>query len=205
MKKIFNGLLWLLLIFSLSGCAEPAANGSTSTDDAAQKIEIMIDGVKKTADTSPLISAAFTSEHLVLSYLSEKDDVQFSVSAFMQDLKPGSFQVYECKSASQCDAGVPDNNQLAVYGPFPKEPMPPLNLFRTAYYAPRLGLQPLMFVIASVRDEQEPGNPFKTKRIEGYFKGSLAYAEQQRGGYEWRVVGAPVQVDGNFNLLCSMR
>lgn len=94
---------------------------------------------------------------------------------------------------------------MAQFGPYPKDPMPQLNLFRTAYNAPKLGLQPLTLIITSVTDEQQKGNPFKTKRIEGQFSGSLAYIEQQQGGYDWHVVGKTTQINGNFNVLCSIR
>ncbi|HEY6901046.1 MAG TPA: hypothetical protein VI233_10400 [Puia sp.] len=140
----------------------------------------------------------------MLGYLSEKDDVQFTVSAYMQDLKEGSYQVYDCNSASECNDQVPDNNQTVLYGPSVKDPVPPSNLFRIAYYAPKLGLQPLTLVITSVKDEQQAGNPFKTKRVEGHFSGGLAAVEQEKGGYEWHVVKA-TKVEGVFSVICSMR
>ena len=40
--------------------------------------------------------------HLGFSILSEKNDISFMFSAFMADLKPGTFQVWSCKSASTC-------------------------------------------------------------------------------------------------------
>lgn len=205
MKRIFNKSLSILLILSLLSCKESATKENRSDGDTTQKIELVIDGNKKTADPTPVISSAYTSFHFLLGYLSDKDDIQFSITAYMQDLKIGSYQVYDCKSASECNEKMPDNNQLALFGPYPKDPMPPLSLFRIAYYAPRLGLNPLTLIITSITDEQQKGNPFKTKRIEGRFSGSLADVEQQPGGYEWHVVGKTTQITGNFNVFCSIR
>lgn len=204
MKKIINTTLTLLLVLSQLSCQEAASKDNPPTGNSTQNIELIIDGTKKTADPAAVISAAFTSAHFMLGYLSDKDDLQFSVSAFMQDVKPGTYQVYDCKSAGECDDKMPDNNQIAMFGPYPKDPMPALNLFRTAYYAPTLGLQPLTLTITSVTDEQQEGNPFKTKRITGKFSGNLADVEQQQGGYDWHVVKTS-QLNGSFNVLCSMR
>ena len=205
MKKIFNKSLSLLLILSLLSCGGATTKENQSTEDIAQKLELVIDGNKKTADPAPVISSAYTSAHLMLGYLSDKEDIQFSLSAYMQDLKIGTYQVYQCESVSVCDENAPDNNQIALFGPYPKAPLPPLNLSRTAYNAPKLGLSPLTLTVTSVKDEQQKGNPFKTKRVEGHFSGSLAYVEQEQGGYEWHVVGKTTQVNGNFNVFCSIR
>ena len=205
MKKMFNRSLSLLLALSLLSCKDSTTKGNQSSDDTAQKMELVIDGNKKTGDPTPVISSAFTSSHLVLGYLSDKEDIQVSISAYMQDLKIGSYQVYDCKSASECNENVPDNNQIAMYGPYPKDPMPPLNLFRIAYYAPQLGLKPLTLIITSVTDEQQAGNPFKTKRIKGQFSGTLANVEQEQGGYNYHIVGKTTQINGDFNVLCSLR
>jgi hypothetical protein len=205
MKKIFKKSLSLLLALSLLSCKESTTKGNRSGGDIDQKIELVVDGNKKTVDPAPVISSTYTSSHLMLSYLSDKDDIQFTISAYMQDLKVGSHQVYDCKSASECNEKVPDNNQIALYGPYPKDPMPPVNLFRVAYYAPKLGLTPLILVITSITDEQQLGNPFKTKRIKGQFNGSLAYVEQQQGGYDYHVVGKTTRIDGNFDMFCNIR
>lgn len=202
MKNTVHSLLALSLIALLFGCN---GAGTNKKGDATQQLSLSVDGDKKTADPAPVISAAFTSGHLVLGYLSEKDDVQLSISAFIQDLKAGTYQVYDCKAASECNESMPDNNQMTLYGPYPRDKMPAPNLFRIAYNAPKLGLTPLTLTIASVADEQQAGNPFTTKRIQGQFNGSLAYVEQQPGGYDWHVVGKPTEVKGSFNVLCSMR
>ncbi|THU38286.1 hypothetical protein FAM09_16555 [Niastella caeni] len=203
MKKIFDRSLFLLLTLSFLSCKESTTKENRSNGD--QKIELMADGIKKTLDPAPLITTAYTNSHFMLSYLSEKDDIQFTISAYMQDLKPGSYQVYDCKSASECDdEKVPDNNQIALYGPYPKNPPPPVNLSRVAYYAPRLGLKPLTLVITSITDEQQLGNPFKTKRIKGQFNGSLAHVERQQGGYDYYVVGKTTPIDGNFEMFCTI-
>ena len=205
MKKIFNRSLLLLLALSLLSCKESTTKGDLSGGDVAQKLELMVDGNKKTVDPTLVILSTYTSSHCMLSYFSDKDDIQFSISAYMQDLKIGSYQVYDCKSASECNEKVPDNNQIATYGPYPKDPMPSIHLFRTAYYAPKLGLTPLTLVITSITDEQQAGNPFKTKRIKGQFSGSLADVEQQQGGYDWHIVGKTTRIDGNFDMFCSIR
>ncbi len=204
MKKLFNQSLLLLLTLSLFSCTGPTPKADQSGSDTAQKMALEIDGNNKTTDPAPLISPAFSSAHFMLGYLSEKDDIQFTLSTYMQDLKPGTYQVYECTSAAECDDKVPDNNQIALFGPYPKDPMPPINLSRTAYHAPKLGLTPLMLVITSVADEQQAGNPFKTKRVKGQFSGTLACVERQQDN-NWLIVGKTTQVNGTFDVLCSMR
>jgi len=207
MKKLFNQSLFLVLILSTLSCKGPTAkgNGNGSASDLTQKITLLVDGTKRTTDPEPVISSSFTSTYFLLGYLSDKDDIQFSLTAYMQDLKIGSYQVYECISVPECTGPVPENIQKALFGPYPKDPMPALNLFRSAYNAPSLGLKPLTLVISSVTDEQQAGNPFKTKRIKGKFNGSLAYVEQQQGGYEHHIVGKTTQIDGEFDVICSMR
>jgi hypothetical protein len=49
------------------------------------------------------------------------------------------------------------------------------------------------------------GNPCKTKRIKGNFSDNLAYVEQLPGGYDWHVVGKTTQIEGNFDMFCSLR
>jgi hypothetical protein len=204
MKNIFNRSLSLLLTLSLLSCHESTTKENRSGGDIAQKMEFEIDGIKKTVDPTPITTSSYTNSHFILSYLSDKDDIQFAISAYMQELKIGSYEVYDCKSASECNDKVPDNNQIAMFAPYPRNPMPPINLSRTAYYAPRLGLKPLTLVITSIADEQQAGNPNKTKRIKGHFKGNLAYVEQQRGGYDYFVVGKTSLIDGKFEMFCSI-
>lgn len=209
MKNLFDGCLFVLLVLLFVGCKESTTaatvTGGEISQGAIQQMELVIDGNKKTTDDAALITPGFTGQHFTLSYLSEKEDVQFSISSYMQELRPGSYEVYECKAGGECDDKFPDNNQIALFGPYPKDPMPAMNLFRTAYYAPKLGLNPLTLIITSVKDEQQAGNPFKTKRVEGRFSSMMAYAEQEKGGYEWHVVGKETKVEGSFNVLCSMR
>jgi hypothetical protein len=89
MKKIFNKSLSLLLTLSLLSCKESTTKENRSNGDITQKIELVIDGNKKTADPTPVISSAYTGFHLVLGYLGDKDDISFSMSSYMQDLKIG--------------------------------------------------------------------------------------------------------------------
>ncbi|MBO9632427.1 MAG: hypothetical protein J7578_04870 [Chitinophagaceae bacterium] len=205
MKKLINRSFPVVLMLSFFSCKDAAKQKTQLNRGSAPSVELKVDGVKKTEDPAPVISSAYTSSYLLLSYLSEKDDIQFSISAYMPDLKPGTFQVYDCKSASECGDKMPDNQQTALYGPFIKDPMPALNLFRSAYYAPKLGLSPLTFTITSVTDEQQAGNPFKTKRIQGKLNGVLAFVEQQSGRNDWHIVGKTTQIEGNFNVLSSIR
>lgn len=205
MIKIFYKPLSLLLALSLLSCKGPASEENRSGEEVGQKIELMIDGNKRSLDPAPIITAGYAEAHFMLGYLSDKDDLQFTITAYAQDLKTGSYQVYDCKSASECNENVPDNNQSAFYGPYPKDPMPPTNLFRVAYYAPKLGLKPLTLVITSVTDEQQAGNPIKTKRVKGKFSGILANVEQQPGGYDYYIAGKTSQVEGSFDVFCSIR
>ena len=202
---MLNKALIPLLTLSLLSCKGPASKEDKAGSDTGQKIEILVDGTKKTLDPSPILTAAYTGAHFVLGYLSDKDDLQFSISAYMPALQVGSYQVYVCTSPSECGEKVPDNNQFAILGPYPKDPMPPLNLFRSAYTVPKLGLTPLTLIVTSITDEQQAGNPFKTKRVKGKFSGSLADVEQQQGGYDWYIVGKTTRTEGSFDLLCSMR
>jgi hypothetical protein len=204
MKKTLTRSLLLLLILSQLGCKDVTSKANSDAGDNTQKVELTVDGVKKPLDPTTLISSTHTNSHLMLTAMSEKDDIQFGISAYMQELKVGSYEVYDCKSASECGDQKPDNNQLAMYGPYPKNPMPPVSMYRVAYYAPKLALKPLTLVITSIADEQQPGNPFKTKRIKGHFSGNLAYVEQQKGGYHWFVVKTS-QVEGSFNVLSNQR
>lgn len=184
-------------------CQGPTIKNNQPARDNAQKFELLVDGNKKSADPEPVITAAFSQAHLMLGYMSEKEDVQFTISAYLQDLKPGIYQVYDCKSASECGEAMPDNNQIAMYGPFPKDPMPALNLFRIAYYAPDLGLKPLTLTITAVTDETQAGNPRVKKRVEGKFSSTMANVEQVPGGSAYHIVGKTTQVEGSFSLLCS--
>lgn len=200
-----GSLLSLLFVLSIFSCKGPATKDDPSKGDTTQKITLLVDGHPKTTDPAPIISCGYTGAHLVLGYLSDKDDIQLSISAYMADLKGGSYQVYECTSAAECNEQVPDNNQIVLFGPYPKDPMPPMNLFRTGYFAPSLGLNPLTFVVTSITDEQQQGNPFKTKRIKGQFSGSLAYIEKQQGSDDWHIVGKTTRINGSFDVFCSIR
>jgi hypothetical protein len=213
---MFNRFLFPSLIVVLCACNNPAPGGMSGevqngqpkievSGSDKQKMELSVDGSIVTKDPTPLISSAFMGSRLILSYMSEKDDIQFSVSAHMAELVAGSYQVYNCKAASECDETAPDNNQNATYGPYPKNPLPPASAFRIAYYAPKLGLKPLTLVISSVKDEAQPGNPYKTRRIEGQLTGDLAHVEQEQGGYAWHVAGNTTKIIGSFSVLCSMR
>jgi hypothetical protein len=204
MKKMFNKSLLLLLVLSQVSCKESASKEKRYAGDNTQRIELKIDGNKRPLDPTAIISSTHTNAHLMLLALSEKDDIQLGISAYMQELKIGSYQVYDCKAAGECDDKMPDNNQFAIYGPGVKNQVPSVSLSRTAYYAPKLGLKPLTLVISSIADEKQAGNPFMTKRIKGQFSGNLAYAERQKGGYDWFVVKT-TQVDGSFDLLCNIR
>ena len=56
--------------------------------------------------------------------------------------------------------------------------MVPVNLLRTAYNAPELGLKPLTLIISSVTDEQQAGVPFTNKRVKGQFNSLMAYVKK---------------------------
>ena len=150
------------------------------------------------------MSLSFIAQtHLGFAILSEKNDLQFQFTAFLTDLKPGTYTVWDCKSASSCTQEEDDKNQSAGLAPYPKDPMPPLNLSRTAYNAPDLGLQPLTLTIASVTDDQQEGMPYKTKRVKGHYSGVLAYVEKGDAG--WKIVGNTTKVDGSFDMYCGIR
>lgn len=198
-NKLFT---FLLLTCCLSGCGQ---SNVTSQDIANnQTVEISVDNKKYNISTDDIFSSSYVGQtHLVFAVLSEKNDITFKFSAFMSDLKPGTFQVWDCKSASTCTQEEDDKNQNSIFGPYPKIPMVPVNLSRTAYNAPKLGLKPLTLIISSVTDEQQVGN-LKTKRIKGQFNGILAYVERQQDR-SWKIIGKTTNIEGKFDMFCNIR
>ncbi|MGC4104698.1 hypothetical protein [Ferruginibacter sp.] len=197
-------LVFLFFSTSFFGCGQSNATSQDKTNND-QSFEISIDNKKYNLSTDDIFSANYIGQtHLTLVALSEKKDISFSVTAFITTLQPGTYQVYECNSASTCSQEEDDKNQNAMFSPYPKDPMVPVNLSRTAYNAPELGLKPLVLTITSVTDEQQAGVPFKTKRIKGQFNGTLAYVEKQDDG-NWKIVGNTTHIDGKFDLFCSIR
>jgi hypothetical protein len=217
MKKVQMKILLAgaLMLTSLLSCKFPNSKntlqGTTAqAGSSVQEFELIIDGVKKSLDKTPLIVpiAVYGKSIFNLSYLSEKDDIQFNIKAYIPELKTGSIQVYDDASAvSEYNENMPDAHyQTAFLAPYPKNPMPPISLSRAAYFAPKLGLKPLTLNITSITDERMEGDVYPSsgsKRIKGTFSGVLAYVERQEGGYEYHVVKT-TQVEGIFDVFCRV-
>ena len=199
-NKVFT---FLLLSFSLFGCGQ---SNVTSQDIAGnQTVEISVDNKKYNLSAEDVFSMSYVGQtHLGFVILSEKNDISFMFSAFMTELKPGTFQVWVCKSASSCTQEEDGMNQSSIFAPYPKTPMAPLNLSRVAYNSPELGLRPLTLIISSVTDEQQAGVPFKTKRVIGQFSGVMAYVEKQQDN-NWKIIGKTTNIEGKFDMFCTIR
>lgn len=194
---------FLLLTCYLFGCGQ--SHETSKGTVSKQIVEISVDNKKYNITTDAISTINYVGgTHLGFVILDEKNDISFVISAFMTDLKSGTFQVCDCKSASTCTREEDDNNQTALFSPYPRIPMPPQNLSRTAYNAPELGLKPLTLKISSVTDEQQVGNPFKTKRLKGQFSSVMAYVEKQQDG-NWKIIGKTTNIEGKFDMYCSIR
>lgn len=168
-KKIFFFTLLTIFLFS---CGQ--SNVSDEDTGFNQTVEIAVDGKKYHLSSEDILTLTYVGQtHLGFGILSEKNDMQFMFSAFLTELKLGTYQVWDCKSASSCDQEMDDKNQTALFGPYPKDSSPPISLSRTAYDASELELKPLTLIITSIADDQQSGVPFKTKRVKGQYSGTL--------------------------------
>lgn len=209
-----SSILILLISGIFLGChsnSEPASyyeitEGNDKVDQVEnQEVRLQIDSKKILISSEDLISSSYVNQsHMVFSVLSEMNDLSFSFSANMKELKPGTYQVFDCKSASECSTEEDDLLQYVVLAPFPSTPMPALNLSRIAYKSNALGLQPLTLTISKVEDKQQEGMPFKTQKVSGSFSGVLAYVEQQKN-QQWKIVGDTRKIEGEFSVYCAVR
>ena len=170
----------------------------------ANKISLAVDGKKYTMGEDVVVALNYVGgQHLTLAVMSEKEDIQLSMVCFMKELKAGTYSVYSCKGPSECTDGMDSQLQDVLFGPYPKNPMPPISTSRTAYQAATLGLQPLLLEITSVTDDQQQGVPWKTRRVKGHFEGKLAYVEKKDA--DWQIIGKPTQLAGEMDMYCSIR
>lgn len=63
----------------------------------------------------------------------------------------------------------------------------------------------MVLTITSITDEQQAGVPYKTRRIKGTYSGALAYVEQERGGYKYRIAAQTTQLKGSFDVVTSLQ
>lgn len=196
-------MLSFLLLTCLFGCGQSTV---TSQDIANnQMVEMNVNDKKYMLSAEDIFSMSYVRKtYLEFSLLSEKKDLSFMFLAYMTELKPGTFQVWDCKSASSCSQEEDDMNQSVIFAPYPKTPMDPLNLSRIAYNTTELGLKPLTLTISSVTEEQQAGMPFKTKRVKGQFTGTMAYIEKQQDN-SWKIIGETTNIAGKFDVFCSLR
>jgi hypothetical protein len=198
-----NALLYFSFILSslLLACGSTSDNGNDNPQQ--QSLHISVDEKPYTFSSADIITLNYVSNtHLVFSALSEKQNLSFSFSAYLTELKPGTFHVYTCHTPSECSSVESDQNQHVILAPYPTNPLPPVQLSRMAYNAPSLSLLPLTLTITSVTKEQQPGVPYSTNRVKGTFSGILAYGEVQDNG-TWIIVGKSTSLEGTFDLLCA--
>lgn len=206
--KIILPLLFVTLFTNCASAPDPkiAASATTQTPSSvsSQSLELIVDGNKKQLTNDDILIMGLTDQKFFsIAAMSEKQDLQFSITAFIPDLKPGTYIVYACKEATVCDEENEAKKQSVLYGPFPKNPMSDINKFRFAYSVPELNLQPLTLIISSVTDEPQPGIPYPTKRVIGTFSGTLAFLQKE--GYDWKVVGEKTNIEGKFSMYCVIR
>ena len=205
MKK--NRTIALFFALAIVGIHCGQGHSQTTSDTGTadpDKVTLVIDGKNYTMGKDAVLSLHYVGqEHLMLGVMSEKEDLQLSIICLMKELKAGSYPVYSCADPSECPDGIDVKQQHVLFGPFPKNPMPPVSTSRMAYQAPKLGLQPLSLVITSVADDQQAGNPWKTRRVKGHFEGKLAYVERKDA--DWQIIGKPTQLSGEMDMYCSIR
>ncbi len=196
----------MLVVPGLLSCGQANVKPEIADENSpSQTAEITVNGKKFNATEADILTMSYVGQTtLGFVFMSEKNDFQFLISAYLTELKPGTYVVCDCKGPSNCDDSLSQKNQQVLFAPFIKDPMPPLNLSRISYNAPDPGLTPLTLLITSVTDEQQTGIPFKTKRIKGQFNGTLAYAEKQQD-YSWKVVGEKTIIAGTFDMYCTVR
>ncbi len=211
MKNLKN--LILLCAFVLPGCnikteTSHAPEINTTNVDFVQKFEFRADEKTITIEQADVVSMTYMAPTLMCSASGEKKDFQFLFQVYTSGLKPGTYMIYDCtnQTPSVCIKDADEHGkQEAFFGPHVKTPMPPNSAFRFAYNAPSLGLSPMSLTITSVTDEQQPGNPWSTKRLKGVFKGTLAYIEDQGEGKGWHIAGKTTVIEGSFDLFCNIR
>ena len=205
MKK--NRTIALFCALAILGIHCGQGHSQTTSDAGAanpDKVTLTVDGKNYIMGKDAVLSLGYVGqEYLMLSVMSEKEDLQLAITYLMKELKAGTYQVYTCNDPSECADGMDTQQQGVLFGPYIKDPMPPVSTSRAAYLAPKLGLQPLSFVITSVADDQQAGNPWKTRRVKGHFEGTLAYVERKDA--DWQIIGKPTQVSGEIDMYCSIR
>jgi hypothetical protein len=138
-----------------------------------------------------------------ISIMSEKNDFQFAISAKMPELKVGSYQIYKCGTASECNETEEEWNQYAGISPYPKKDgsldESKIKLF---YKSTKLGLNPMTLIITKITDEQLLGSAVKTKKVFGTFSGIAANVKSK--DYSWYVVGPTTKIDCEFELYCTI-
>jgi hypothetical protein len=196
MKKISLFILLALVVACKTDTKEP----EPAVD--VQTFKITADGKSSQLNiTEDVIVSSYGSPTLSLSAMSEKNDLSFTVLAHVPALEKGAYKAYSCALPYECGPTERANEGQALYQPYPDGSLD-VTTTRTAYLAPSLNLQPLIVSIKEVKNEQQAGNPRKTKFVTGSFSGTLAYVEQQPDN-TWKVVKT-TSVSGDFKLYCSL-
>ena len=200
-----NSFTFLLLIFLVFGCKN--INSSAQDLYANQTIQYIVDDkefVVSMADEDLCLMNYTKKSNLVFTIGSIKKDINFTISAFIENLKPGTYQIWDCKIDSKCTQAEEKKNQSAVFTPFPKSTLTPISSLRMSYKIPELGLKPMILTITSITDEQQNGVPYKTKRVKGLFNGVMANVTSQENG-KLQIVGKTTNIEGEFNMFCGIR
>lgn len=207
MKKIVAVLLLSNLFFASCGQTktkpkyEPT-KATTIKKEVPQSFVLNIDGKKFDIAETEILAADYFNKRLSISILSKEKDILFTLAAYVEVLKPGTFIVYSCDNGpTKCDSETREKGQSATLADYPTNTPSDPNTLKSAYNSPELGLTPLTFTITAVIDDHMR---FQSKRIEGEFFGSLAHAEEKSLN-NWQVVGKQVKVNGKFDFYFHIR
>lgn len=207
MKKVVTVLLLSIMFFVSCGQTKTKPKNEPRKATAIKKevpqsFVLNIDGKKSDIAETEVMAADYFAKRLSIIISSKENNIQFTLAAYVEMLKPGTFIVYSCDNGpTRCDSETREKGQSASLADYPKNTPADANLLKSAYNSPELGLTPLTFTITSVTDD---GMRFPSKRIQGKFFGSLARVKA-KGLNNWQVVGKQVKVNGKFDFYFHIR
>jgi len=178
-----------------------ACSGNIGSAGAGKTCVLTVDGAVHSIKWDD-IATSYEAAQGTFSFaiLSEKENLQFAMTAYMQTLTTGSYQVFTCRGPSECDQAESVKNQGVLLAPYPSDIPLAENTTKRAYNGG--GYQPLQLTISAITDEQQPGVPWKTKRVTGTMSGNLVYMYQS--SYEWHAMGQPIKLEGKFDVFCKL-
>jgi hypothetical protein len=200
-------LLAFILQINLASCQK---TGQTPTG-YIQKISFKLDNVPVplsatvTNKGDDIYTSNFVkqNEKFGISIMSERNDFKFAFAAQMTELKVGTYQVFKCIAASECDETESKWNQYVGISPYPKKDGTlDESKIKLGHKIPKLGLSPITLTITKITEEQPLGSGFKTKKVYGVFSGNLANVASK--DYNWSVVGPTTKIECEFELYCTV-